>query len=61
MTRECLFNIIVDEHADLFKSDVEATVEVSSEEDSRIEVDSRLLAVKDYRYAIAKGMLSFIS
>ncbi len=59
MARECLFNIIVDEHADLFKS------EVKEESSSKLEEGSKssgvVAAVKDYTYAIAKGVLSFIS
>ncbi|WP_158649399.1 hypothetical protein [Aquella oligotrophica] len=58
MARECLFNIIVDEHADLFKSEVKKEVMAKTEEEKSSGV---MAAVKDYTYAIAKGMLSFIS
>lgn len=58
MARECLFNIIVDEHADLFKSEVKEEVTSVTEDEKSSGV---ITAVKDYTYAIAKGMLSFIS
>lgn len=58
MARECLFNIIVDEHADLFKSEVKKDATSKAEEEKPSGV---MAAVKDYTYAIAKGMLSFIS
>jgi hypothetical protein len=61
MARECLFNIIVDEQADLFKSAPE-TIETKNENADAVKiVGNPLTAAKDYTYAIAKGMLSFIS
>ncbi len=59
MARQCLFNIIVDEHADLFKSEVKETSSSKIEEENKS--SGVIAAVKDYTYAIAKGMLSFIS
>ena len=59
MARECLFNIIVDEHADLFKPEVKENSSSQVEEEKAS--TGMIAAVKDYTYAIAKGMLSFIS
>lgn len=62
MARECLFNIIVDEQADLFKSDAEKAEAKTDQNNNLTKASANpLMAAKDYAYAIAKGMLSYIS